>query len=181
MNRKTIAWMWMSVCCVIGVAASGCATAGEMKHGLGAGEWQARLPTTQSPIQELAYGHGSHAQANDADLSSLDDLFSPTPAAQPKPKPVKQLRATAPKRLVATAAPAAPVAPPAPIAEQASPQPAAAAPVLLAENDARDRYASREQEAKPQQQFRGGDAVIIISATTLIIVLLIVLLILLLR
>jgi hypothetical protein len=51
---------------------------------------------------------------------------------------------------------------------------------LLAQNDVGARYAERETQAEPQQQFRGGDA-IIISAGAIVIVLLIVLLILLLR
>jgi len=184
MNQKSKAWLWLAVCCVIGTAAPGCATTqGDLKHGLGAGEWQARLPTTASPIHELAYGRGGSGQASDdslADLGNVDELLhpAPIPVAQPKPKAVKH--AAAPARLAANAA-TPEAAPSALIAEPAAPQPAAAAPVLLAENDAHDRYASREQQAQPQQKFRGGDAVIVISATTLVVVLLIVLLILLLR
>jgi hypothetical protein len=168
--------LWLSVCCVVGLAASGCATTGEVKHGLGAGQWQVHLPTSTSPIDELAYGRGGGNDESLADLGDLDALLRPAPSAQPttKPKPIRHVSAL--KRVAENPAPA-----PAAVPEPASPPPAAAVPVLLAENDAHDRYASREQQAQPQQQFRGGDAVIVISASALIIVLLVVLLILLLR
>jgi hypothetical protein len=61
-----------------------------------------------------------------------------------------------------------------------SAEPAPAPTPLFAQNDVGARYAERETQAQPQQQFRGGDA-IIISAGAIVVVLLIVLLILLLR
>lgn len=77
------------------------------------------------------------------------------------------------------------------VAENTAAEPVQAAPSqaveatpapLLAQNDTdvTQRYASREQASKDQQQFRGGDA-IVISAGALVVVLLIVILILLLR
>jgi len=147
------------------------------------GVWEKRLPTSASPIDELAYGRGGDAAWADdslADLGDIDRLLSPEPAAQPK---VKAKAVTVPKRLASTELAAKVVSEPAPTEQiaPASPPPQAAAPVLLAQNDARDRYASREQQAKQQQDFRGGDAVVVISASALVIILLVVLLILLLR
>jgi hypothetical protein len=148
----------------LGILGAGCATAGEgAKHGLGAGQWEARLPTTPSPIQELAYGRGGRAQRSDV---ALDDvLLQPRAARHAAAKARPLSRALA--------------------AQQPAPQLAATAveapaPMLLAQNDSEPRYAERESEARNLQDFRGGDA-IVISAGALVIVLLIVVLILLLR
>jgi hypothetical protein len=157
-------------------AASGCATAGsETAHGLGAGQWQVRMPTSPSPIQELAYGHGGSATAvlDDA-LADLDASKSqPMAAAKAHPKPVPSRVALAPSIVqpIAASAESAPVA--------AAPQ-AVQEPELLASNDLDSRYAQRETQASEQQKFRGGDA-IVISAGAIVVVLLIVILILLLR
>jgi cobalamin biosynthesis Mg chelatase CobN len=171
----------------LGVAASGCATGGtEAGHGLGAGQWQARLPATQSPIAGLAFGRGGSSER--ADLAALDsdtpdDVLRPTvtevtmaskSVAKPAQRRVPSVAAFQP-------APAAAVA-------QAETQPQQVeAPVvtepsqpLLAANDVDSRYAQREAQAQDQQKFRGGDA-IVISAGAIVVVLLIVILVLLLR
>lgn len=187
MTRRIVQCLWLG--CALSLAAGGCATTNsEVKHGLGVGQWQARLPTTASPIHELAYGRGGSSVGyfddSLADLGNVDELLRTEPlvqTTQPKAKLAKHV--AAPKRLTANDAPAklAEPAPSEPVAA-ATPQPQAAEPpVLLAQNDARDRYAGREQQAKEQKNFRGGDAVVVISASALLIVLLIVLLILLLR
>jgi hypothetical protein len=160
------------------IAASGCATAGsEAAHGLGAGQWQVRMPTSPSPIQELAYGHGGSATAvlDDAlaDLDAIAPAQQPMAAAKAHPKPVPSRVALAPSIVQPTAASAEP----APVA--AAPQ-AVREPELLASNDLDSRYAQRETQASEQQKFRGGDA-IVISAGAIVVVLLIVILILLLR
>lgn len=165
------------------IAASGCATAGwETAHGLGAGQWQVRMPTSPSPIQELAYGHGGSATAvlddalADLDATNPSDVLAPSQpmaAAKAHPKPVPSRVALAPSIVQPTAASAEP----APVA--VAPQ-AAREPELLASNDLDSRYAQRETQASEQQKFRGGDA-IVISAGAIVVVLLIVILILLLR
>lgn len=187
-SRRRHSLVSMTLCVLtVGIAASGCATAGtESRHGLGVGEWQARLPTTASPIHELAYGRGGSSLASadtlDLDLDTPDDVLLPSTTKVAVAKPAA--KPTARRAVVAKMD--APVAP-----EAAQPQLAAvaqpeaqlatdAAPVLLASNDADARYAQRETKAEEQQKFRGGDA-IVISAGAVVIVLLIVILILLLR
>jgi len=167
------------------VAAVGCAGQTPAAHDArAAGEWTFRLPETRSPYAGLAIADtGGRPTA----LGLVDDALA-TPAAKvetpaaPKPQPVTQKRS-----LVATNTP---MAEPAPQPQAATPPslPAAAPaqPEALALNtppvpDARDemRYSEREQQAKKQSNFRGGDA-IVISASALVIILLIVILILLL-
>jgi len=166
--------------------ATGCATGGaQTHHGIAAGQWQARLPNTRSPIAELAFGRGGSgtpAQLSSEELAALasptpDDVLQPMAAAKTvavnKPESRRVLPA-APKAAAMTAS-AAPEPAPAPSVSE-SPAP------LLASNDVKvaQRYAQREQSASDQQKFRGGDA-IIISGGVLLVVLLIVLLVLLLR
>lgn len=180
---------WLCLGSIVCTAAVGCATTNtDLKHGIGAGQWEARLPTTASPIHELAYGRGGSSQPADVSLAELGDpaeLLTPAVAAKTDAEvrriiKSKSLKRSAPANELALSTPD-----PAPAADTAAPpspepaQPQAAAAVLLAENDTHDRYAQREQQSKPQQQFRGGDA-IVISAGALVVVLLIVILILLL-
>jgi hypothetical protein len=170
----------------IGVAASGCATGGtEAGHGLGAGQWQARLPTTQSPIAGLAFGRGGSSEPLAAlDSDTPDDVLRPTvtevtmaakSVAKPAQRRVPSVAATQP-------APAQAVAQAEPQQSQQVEAPAVTEPAqpLLAANDVDSRYAQREASAQDQQKFRGGDA-IVISAGAIVVVLLIVILILLLR
>lgn len=157
---------------LITLAAIGCgANLPEPRDSRAAGEWQARLPSTQSPFGELAYGRGGNS-ARTAD----DD--QPLMAAQPLPKarPVKHV---APKRAPEQQAALALAMPELPAASEPAP---AAAPVQLAQADlgAEQRYATREAQSEKLDQYRGGDA-IVISAGALVVVLLIVILILLLR
>jgi len=167
--------------------ASGCATSSQTRHGIPAGQWQARLPGTKSPIASLAFGRGGNgdaAQLSEADVAALsvatpDDVLQPTLAAKTvavsKPKPRRVLPAAAPALALATTEQIAEPAP-APQVVVAEPAP------LLASNDTpvAQRYAEREQASQEQQKFRGGDA-IVISAGALVVVLLIVILVLLLR
>jgi cobalamin biosynthesis Mg chelatase CobN len=155
-------------------AASGCASTGaETQHGLGVGQWQVHMPTTASPIQELAYGAGGYGGSARPALATVSE---PLAAAKPKAK------AARPRVAVAVAEPQQ-VAAREPLAV-AEPLPSAVAettqPTLLASNDQDNRYAQREAQASEQQKFRGGDA-IVISAGAIVVVLLIVILILLLR
>jgi hypothetical protein len=164
---------------------TGCATGGAQRHGIPAGEWQARLPTSRSPIDELAYGRGGSgtpAQLGSDELAALaspapDDVLQPAAAAKVvavhKPAARRpQLAAAKVEQPVS----AAPEPAPAPIVTESP-----AAP-LLASNDVgvEQRYAQRDQQASDQKQFRGGDA-IVITAGALVVILLIVILILLLR
>jgi hypothetical protein len=166
----------------VSTAAVGCATTNTKHHGLGAGQWEARLPTTASPIDELAYGKGGSSEPADSSLDGLDDpnavLALATPAPLAKLAPHKAQHRVLPKAKLALASQPAAAATPEPVAAPA-PQPMAAQPVLLAQNDSASRYAAREQRAQKQQDFRGGDA-IVITAGTLVVILLIVILILLL-
>jgi len=164
--------------------ASGCATGAQTRHGIPAGQWQARLPTTRSPIDELAFGRGgSGTPAAPDELASLaapapDEVLQPMAAAKTVAVAKPNLR-RAPLAAATTApAPAVPAAEPAQVTPEAAP---ASAP-LLAQNDApvESRYAQREADSRDQQKFRGGDA-IVISAGALVVVLLIVILVLLLR
>jgi len=165
--------------------ATGCATGGaQTRHGIAAGEWQARLPTTRSTIAELAFGRGGSgtpAQLSSEELAALatptpDDVLQPMAAAKTvavhKPQPRRVLPA-APAVMTASAAPE-PAPAPSVVESSAAP--------LLASNDVNveQRYAEREKASSDQQKFRGGDA-IIISGGVLLVVLLIVLLVLLLR
>jgi len=167
--------------------ATGCATGGaQTRHGIAAGEWQARLPTTRSTIAELAFGRGGNgtaAQLSSDELAALaaptpDDVLQPVAAAKTvavhKPQPRRVLPAA--PTVTAMTASAAPEPAPAPSLSESS-----AAP-LLASNDVNveQRYSEREKASSDQQKFRGGDA-IIISGGVLLVVLLIVLLVLLLR
>jgi hypothetical protein len=160
------------------VLAAGCATAGETSHhGLGVGQWEARLPTTESPVHELAMGRNGSSLRDDKALASLDDVLQPSAASKSMERP-KALRRQAAAPVVATATPMAqPMA-----AQPMAAQTIAVAPSveLLASNDVEARYAERETQSKQVEQFRGGD-VVVISASALVLVLLIVLLIILLR
>jgi hypothetical protein len=170
---------------MMSLVAAGCATGStETRHGLGAGEWTARLPTSSSPIQQLAYGRGGSSQPDalaDLDSASPDAVLAPslTEVAVVKAKraaPRTQRSAYA-QTEVAKATPEKTAA------ELPADRVVAAQPEQqLAVNDATPdaRYAERESQAQDQQQFRGGDA-IIITAGALVVILLIVLLILLLR
>jgi hypothetical protein len=163
-------------------AAVGCAEAvTQPRDARAAGEWRFHLPTTPSPIDELAYGvpggSGSAIPNTDDELLEL--------AVAPKPQPVQHaMRAH-------KAAPAKP-APQPQLAANPAPAPALDAarvvetkPELVAQNapaaqQAEQRYAQRAQSSQQLEKFRGGDA-IIISAGALVIILLFVILILLLR
>ena len=133
---------------------------------------------TRTPGQ-LAYGRDQGFESSTPQQGvSIEDYLKPEAVANAY---VRKQRAAETTQHVA-AAPALPVhvaSAPAPV--QAAPE-QTAAPIELAsastEADAQ-RYASRETQAKKQEQYRGGD-VIVISATTIIIVLLIVLIIMLL-
>jgi len=163
----------------VGLAASGCATGvSETRHGLGVGYWQVHMPTTPSPIHELAYGRdGSSRPASDAlaglEAATPDEILQPATAPLAKAKPVKYTqRHVPPIALAKTEEQPEPALTPAPEPAQE--------PTWLAANDTNSRYAQREAQASEQQKFRGGDA-IIISAGAILIVLLIVVLVLLLR
>jgi len=170
--------------------ASGCATGSQTRHGIPAGQWQARLPTTKSPIAELAYGRGGSGTAAwqgedalaSAGIAGIDAVQQPSAAAKAVAVHKRAARPHGSPLLTAAAAPvesASVATEPAPTTPEATP--ASPAP-LLASNDAdvQSRYAERERASEPQQKFRGGDA-IIISAGALLVVLLIVILVLLLR
>lgn len=180
MTRHSL-WTLLCLGCVVSTAAVGCATTNTKNHGLGAGQWEARLPTSPSPIHELAYGKGGSSEPADLSLDGLDDpstvLAPATPVVAAKVAPHKSQRGLPKQTLALAPQPAA--APTAAPAAEPAPQPMAAAPVVLAQNDATGRYAAREQQAQKQQEFRGGDA-IVITAGTLVVILLIVILILLL-
>lgn len=181
---------WATWGCLTCLIMSGCATAGApAPHGIGAGEWQARLPTTQSPIAELAYGTPGYGALPESDALAAIDQAVLDRGVQAKAKVLRK------SRYVRTTHRTQPVAPTAIAKAESLPQPIAAAEPavtqpsmhadapaapLLARNDVTARYAERESQAQQQQEFRGGDA-IIISAGALVIVLLIVVLILLLR
>jgi hypothetical protein len=169
----------------VSTAAVGCATTNTKHHGLGAGQWEARLPTTASPIHELAYGKGGSSEPADLSLDGLDDPNTVLAPATPAPlarlakaAPHKAQHRVLPKQTLALATQPTAAATPEPVAAPA-PQPMAAQPIVLAQNDTTSRYAAREQQAQKQQEFRGGDA-IVITAGTLVVILLIVILILLL-
>jgi cobalamin biosynthesis Mg chelatase CobN len=140
------------------------------------------MPTTASPIQELAYGANGQAGGDYDALAGLEattpeDVLAPATtqvAAKAQPKVTTQRHARA---VVADAT--QPVAAQ-PAAAVESPIAVEAQPALLASNDQDSRYAQREAQASQQQEFRGGDA-IVISAGALVVVLLIVILVLLLR
>lgn len=164
--------------------ATGCATGGaQTRHGIPAGEWQARLPTTRSTISDLAFGRGGHGTPAQLSADALADIASPTP--DDVLQPALAAKTVAPqKALRMRALPAAVDTVPAPLPEEAPASTVSEshpAP-LLASNDVNveQRYAQRDQTASEQQKFRGGDA-IIISGGVLLVVLLIVLLVLLLR
>lgn len=165
--------------------ATGCATGGaQTRHGIPAGEWQARLPTTRSTISDLAFGRGGNGTPSQLSADELAAIASPTPDDVLQPalaaKTVAAHKAVRKRALPAAVEPAS-----APLPEEA---PASIVSVsestapLLASNDVNveQRYAQREQTSSEQQKFRGGDA-IIISGGVLLVVLLIVLLVLLLR
>jgi hypothetical protein len=172
----------------------GCATGGsEVRHGIGAGQWEARLPTTRSPIQSMAYGRGGSSEPA-ADLG-LDDALAAldrsalersAAATQPLAAPRVQNRVAArkaPREQPAAATLTAPVekaAEPAPTSAELASRVQVDEPLALAQNTADNRYAEREAQAKEQQKFAGGDAIVITSGAILL-VLLIVLLVLLLR
>ena len=162
--------------------ATGCATGGaQTRHGIPAGEWQSRLPTTRSTISDLAFGRGGNGTPSADELAAIasptpDDVLQPTMAA----KTVAAHKAVRKHALPAAVEPVSAPLPeeaPAPIVSVSE----STAP-LLASNDVNveQRYAQREQSSSEQQKFRGGDA-IIISGGVLLVVLLIVLLVLLLR
>jgi hypothetical protein len=173
----------------------GCATGGsELRHGIGAGQWEARLPlpTTQSPIQALAYGSGgSSERAADLGVSDALAALDSTPVGEPlmaaeaaplrvasrRSKPVPVVVAAAPAALTQVAEPAQSATPtPTELASRVQVQ----EPMTLAANASDNRYAEREAQAQEQQKFAGGDAIVITSGAILL-VLLVVLLILLLR
>jgi len=162
---------------------AGCATGSTTNHGIAAGQWQARLPDTKSPIASLAFGRGGNgtpAQLSEVELAALVD---PTPEEVLQPmtaaKNVGVAKPTLRRTLASNPQPEAITAEPAPLPAAAS---EVAQPTLLASNDTspQQRYAQREQQSEKQQQFRGGDA-IIISGGVLLVILLIVVLVLLLR
>ena len=181
---------WATLGCLTCLLMSGCATAGTpAPHALGVGEWQARLPTSKSPIAELAYGTPNYGALPESDaLATLDQ------AMLDRTTEAKALRRSRYVRSIHRSPQAAPSA----IAEaqptlqveakaetpklsmSAEPAPAQLPASALAQNDVGSRYAERENQAQQQQQFRGGDA-IVISAGAILVVLLIVILILLLR
>lgn len=179
---------WLLTVTLLGATLSfstGCATGGAQRHGIPAGEWQARLPTSRSPIDELAYGRGGASTPAQLSSDELVALAAPTPddvlqpAAAAKVVAVHKSVARRPQLAAAKVEqPVSAVAQPAPAAVVTE---APAAP-LLASNDVgmEQRYAARDQQASDQKQFRGGDA-IVITAGALVVVLLIVVLILLLR
>jgi hypothetical protein len=163
--------------------ATGCATGGaQTRHGIPAGEWQARLPTTRSTISDLAFGRGGNgtpSQLSGDELAAIatpDDVLQPTMAAKTVAthKPVRKRALPAAVVPVTAPLPEEAPAPTVSVSETTAP--------LLASNDVNveQRYAQREQSSSEQQKFRGGDA-IIISGGVLLVVLLIVILILLLR
>jgi hypothetical protein len=164
--------------------ATGCATGGaQTRHGIPAGEWQARLPTTRSTISELAFGRGGNGTPTQFSGDELAAIASPTPDDVLQPamaaKSVAAHKAVRKRALPAAVEPVSAPLPEAPapivsVSESTAP--------LLASNDVNveQRYAQREQTSSEQQKFRGGDA-IIISGGVLLVVLLIVLLVLLLR
>jgi hypothetical protein len=161
--------------------ATGCATGGaQTRHGIAAGEWQARLPTTRSTIAELAFGRGgsgtpAQLSAEELAVPTADDVLQPMAAAKTVAVHKSQPRRVLPAAPAVVTASAAPEPAPAPALSESS------AP-LLASNDVgvEQRYSEREKASSDQQKFRGGDA-IIISGGVLLVVLLIVLLVLLLR
>lgn len=174
----------------VGLAAGGCATGvSETRHGLGVGYWQMRMPTTASPIHELAYGRdGSSRPALEGlDTATPDAVLQPQPVLQPLAAPIAKAKPAATQRrapalALAKAVEEQPAEQPAlaTLANEVTTAPAATQSTQLAVNDAGSRYAQRESQASEQQKFRGGDA-IVISAGAIVIVLLIVVLILLLR
>lgn len=180
---------WLLTVTLLGAAlgfTTGCATGSTTHHGIAAGQWQARLPETKSPIASLAFGRGGNgtpAQLSELELAALvdptpDDVLQPMAAAKTVGVAKPALRRALASNTLA-AQPEAVTAEPAPTPAAAS---VTAQPTLLASNDSnpQQRYADREQQSKQQQQFRGGDA-IIISGGVLLVILLIVLLVLLLR
>lgn len=187
----------LSIMGVLGASLSmltlGCATSGsEVRHGIAAGQWEARLPATKSPIAGLAYGSGGSSQRTDdlgvdAALASLDRNVQLS-AAEPAPaaRRVKAAPSKAAHRTVAALA-ASPERKP--LAEPAVPALQSRlrvdTPVTLAhsastERASDSRYAEREAASQEQQRFAGGDAIVITSGAV-VLALLIVLLILLLR
>jgi len=151
-------------------------------------EWNARLPTTRSPIEELAFGAPGAYPENDA-LAAVDDALQPTVTHKRRPVLKQSYRRVAPPKPVAVASAKLPEPVAVDAVEAPSPSPSqdmtpartvATGSEPLAVNDADARYADREQQASQQQQFRGGDA-IIISAGAIVLVLIIVLIVLLLR
>jgi hypothetical protein len=177
--------------CLTCLMMTGCTAAwSTAPRGQWVSEWSARLPTTRSPIEELAFGapgtgSGPGAYPESDALAAVDDALQPTMTQKRRPLHKQSYRRVAPPKPIAIASaklsePVAPDASDAP-SQDITPVPAAATDSeQLAVNDAGARYADREQQAKEQQQFRGGDA-IIISAGALLVVLLIVILVLLLR
>lgn len=164
--------------------ATGCATGGaQTRHGIPAGEWQARLPTTRSTISDLAFGRGGHGTPSQLSADELAAIASPTPDDVLQPA-LATKTVTVHKAVRKRALPAAVETVPAPLLEEApTPSVSESSPApLLASNDVgvEQRYAQREQSASEQQKFRGGDA-IVISASAIVVVLLIVILVLLLR
>ena len=162
--------------------ATGCATGGaQTRHGIPAGEWQARLPTTRSTISDLAFGRGAHGTPSQLSADELAAIASPTPDDVLQPA-LATKTVTVHKAVRKRALPAAVETVPAPLLEEApTPSVSESSPApLLASNDVEQRYAQREQSASEQQKFRGGDA-IVISASAIVVVLLIVILVLLLR
>jgi len=166
----------------------GCATSsGEVRHGLGAGQWEARLPATKSPIAGMAYGSGGSSERADdlgvsAALASLD-RSAKSPAEQRAALAAKRVKS--PTRTLVASAPAQAVTTPEPAAPSLESRVRVEAPLALAQASAENeasgsRYADREASSKEQQKFAGGDAIVITSGAILL-VLLIVLLVLLLR
>jgi cobalamin biosynthesis Mg chelatase CobN len=165
-------------------ASAGCAgNIDQVRHGRAAGEWQVHLPESRSAVGDLALGRGGNSEPAKSWFDEApDDLFTPQPqplvadARKKKPRSTQQRKTEAP-----AATPVRHIEPAAPEAQPKLNAPKSLAPVeyAMADTNAHDRYAAREETSQQQQQFKGGN-VIIIGISTLVVILLVVVLILLL-
>jgi hypothetical protein len=152
------------------------------RHGVAAGEWNMRLPTTRSTIGGLAYGEGGNSERAAAVAAEPAPLIAAAKVDNRAKLAPRHTRAAAPSIASAAFVPSEEQKPSAEPAPTSVTTPVATQqPVMLAQadDDPSQRYSGRQAQSRQLEQYKGGDA-IVITAGALVVVLLIVLLILLL-